>query len=152
MGSKLGFHIQKRRQGWPNAVADAVPALIKSLEWGIIDEWVAEEQTEPAKIERARKWGEYKVFLLGRKAVNAQSLDQPEDRAFEFWNRLLYDLAGGKADKIPQVIARLKRFAAWEGYNEVGTGPDIEKLGASTLRWRAIFTRRGSNTPAAGLA
>ncbi|MBM3188182.1 MAG: hypothetical protein FJZ90_05605 [Chloroflexi bacterium] len=37
MVSKLGFHIQRRPTGWPNGVADALPALVKSLAWRIAD-------------------------------------------------------------------------------------------------------------------
>jgi len=122
VGSKLGFHIQKRRQGWPNVIADTVPALVKSLEWGILDEWIPEEQTEPAKIERARKWKEFKVFLSGRYATSMQILERPEDRAYEFWNRCLDTFTGGDRDKRQEVLARMRLFDAWEGYNEVGAG------------------------------
>ena len=122
VGSKLGFHIQKRRQGWPNVIADTVPALVKSLEWGILDEWIPEEQTEPAKIERARKWKEFKVFLSGRYATSMQILERPEDRAYEFWNRCLDAFTGGDRDKRQEVLARMRLFDAWEGYNEVGAG------------------------------
>lgn len=137
MGSKLGFHIQRRRRGWPNVVADTVPALVKSLEWSIIDEWLPEEQSELTKIERARKWTEHQVFLLGRHLMTLQHLDKPEDRAHEFWDRLLDDLTGGDRTKDRQVLARMRDFNAWEGYNEIGTGPDIEKLG----RFDAILAR-----------
>ena len=98
MGSKIGFHIQRRRRGWPNAVADAVPAVVKTLEWSIIDDWIPEEQSEPAKIQRARKWQDRNVFLLGRHPMRSQYLDSPADRAFEFWDRMLDDLSGGDGD------------------------------------------------------
>jgi len=125
VSSKLGFHIQKRRQGWPNVIADSVPALVKSLEWGIIDEWIPEEQTEPAKICRARKWKEFRVFLSGRYATSTQILERPEDRAYEFWNRLLDTLTAGDRDKRREALARMRLFDAWEGYNEVGAGDPI---------------------------
>lgn len=122
MESKLGFHIQQRRPGWPNVIADAVPAVVKSLEWSIVDEWIPDEQTDPNKIARARKWKEYKVFLLGRHVAPAQGLERPADRAFEFWNGLLDALTGGDRGKDQQVLARMRLFDAWEGFNEVGAG------------------------------
>ena len=53
MTGKPGLHIQRRRHGWPNVNADAVPALTKTLEWGIVDEWAPQEQSELARIKRA---------------------------------------------------------------------------------------------------
>jgi hypothetical protein len=129
MPSKLGFHIQQRPQGWPETVAYAVPAVVKSLEWGILDEWRPEEQTDPVKHQRAEHWTQYRVFLLGRHLVTSQGLDNPADRAYEFWHRLLADLTGGDPSKNAQVLARMRYFDAWEGYNEVGSGPDIAQLG-----------------------
>ena len=137
MGSKLGFHIQRRRRGWPNVVADTVPALVKSLEWRIIDEWIPEEQTDLTSMQRARKWTEFKVFLLGRHLMRYQSLDEPGDRAYEFWNQMLNEFTGGDRNRDRQVLARMRLFDAWEGYNEIGTGPDIEKL----ARFDAILAR-----------
>ena len=137
MGSKLGFHVQKRRRGWPNVIADTVPALVKSLEWGIVDEWIPEEQSDPIKHQRALKWAEYNVFLLGRHVVTTQYLDKPEDRAHEFWTRILDDLTNGDRSKRRMVLDRMRLFHAWEGFNEIGTGPDIEKLG----RFDALMAR-----------
>jgi len=93
------------------------------------DEWIADEQTDPVKIRRARKWAEYQVFLLGRHLTTSQHLDRPEDRAWEFWNHMLDELTGGDRTKDGQVLDRMRLFNAWEGYNEIGTGPDIENLG-----------------------
>ena len=129
MSSKLGFHIQRRRHGWPNVIADAVPAVVKSLEWAIIDEWIAQEQTELLMRKRAEKWHMHNVFLLGRYAVSSQHLDDPKDRAYEYWNRLLDGLSGGDYERRPRVLERMRHFHAWEGYNEIGAGPDILKLG-----------------------
>ena len=129
MNSKLGFHIQRRRPGWPNAIADAVPALVKSLEWRIIDDWVAREQTDVQKKARAGKWQAYKTFLLGRHMTPIQPLDHPQECAHAFWEGLLTKMTGGDGSKEPRVLKCLRLFDAWEGYNEVGTGPDIEKLG-----------------------
>ena len=114
MGSKLGFHIQRRRSGWPQVIADAIPSVIKTLEWRLIDEWLPEEQTEPIKIELARKWTDHNVFLLGRHMLAEQHLHNPEDRAFAFWNRLLNDLTGGDRSQDAHVLDRMRRFDAWE--------------------------------------
>jgi hypothetical protein len=136
--SKLGLHIQKRRQGWPNVVADAVPAVVKSLEWGIIDDWIAEEQSELVQYERAAKWARHNVLLLGRHALAEQPLDAPEEAVERFWSRLLSDLTGGEAHKTERMLSRMRRFDAWEGYNEVGTGAAIRNLG----RFDALLARR----------
>lgn len=137
MNSKLGFHIQRRRPGWPNVIADTTPALVKSLEWAMLDEWLPEEQTDPLKRRRAEMWTTRNTFLLGRYPVADQSLDRPADRAHEFWQRLLDGLTGGNRGRRAQVLERMRHFYAWEGYNEVGTGPDIERLG----RFDAILAR-----------
>jgi len=154
VGSKLGFHIQKRRQGWPNVIADTVPALVKSLEWGILDEWIPEEQTEPAKIERARKWKEFKVFLSGRYATSMQILERPEDRAYEFWNRCLDTFTGGDRDKRQEVLARMRLFDAWEGYNEVGAGDAtaIAKLGRFDAALARYFHAEGMRYAGGGFS
>ena len=137
MASKLGFHIQRRRRGWPNVVADTVPALVKSLEWRIVDEWIPVEQSDLTKIQRALKWTEFKVFLLGRHLMTYQSLDKPADRAYEFWNHMLGELTGGDRSRDREVQARMRLFDAWEGYNEIGTGAEIDKL----ARFDAILAR-----------
>ena len=154
VGSKLGFHIQKRRQGWPNVIADTVPALVKSLEWGILDEWIPEEQTEPAKTERARKWKEFKVFLSGRYATSMQILERPEDRAYEFWNRCLDTFTGGDRDKRQEVLARMRLFDAWEGYNEVGAGDAtaIAKLGRFDAALARYFHAEGMRYAGGGFS
>jgi hypothetical protein len=141
MGSKLGFHIQQRRPGWPDVIADTVPAVVKSLEWAILDEWVADEQTDLIKRKRAEKWQGHQVFLLGRHAVATQHLDDPRDRAYEFWERILNELTAGKPERRPRVLERMRLFSAWEGYNEIGTGPDIVKLG----QFDAILAKRFHN-------
>ena len=51
MGSKLGFHIQQRRSGWPDVVADTVPAVVKCLDYGILDEWVPVAKTTGHPVE-----------------------------------------------------------------------------------------------------
>jgi|YNPNPStandDraft_1061719.scaffolds.fasta_scaffold23039_2 hypothetical protein len=152
MSSKLGFHIQRRRPGWPNVIADTVPAVVKSLEWSILDDWLPEEQTELDKIQRARKWTEYKVFLLGRHAVPYQGLERPADRAYEFWRRLLDDLTGGDRQKEGQVLARMRRFHAWEGYNEVGTGPASELLGRFDAALARYFHHEGMRYAGGGFS
>ncbi|MEA3406901.1 MAG: hypothetical protein U9R48_02315 [Chloroflexota bacterium] len=129
MNSKLGFHIQRRRQGWPNAVADALPAMVKSLEWRIIDDWVAEEQTDVQKKARAGKWQAYHVFLVGRHVTPIQPLDHPQACARAFWKGMLEEMTAGDHSKEAETLERLRLFDAWEGYNEIGTGPDIAKLG-----------------------
>lgn len=138
MASKLGFHIQQRRHGWPNVVADAVPALVKSLEWSIIDDWLPDEQFDLIDRQRALKWTKQRVFLLGRHRLATQDLQNPEDRASEFWRRLLGDFTGGDAARESLVLARMRRFDAWEGYNEAGAGDDIRNLG----RFDALLARR----------
>ncbi|MBC7235389.1 MAG: hypothetical protein H5T69_06070 [Chloroflexi bacterium] len=143
MNSKLGFHIQRRRHGWPNVVADAVPAIVKSLEWSIIDEWIPEEQSDLAKRERAYKWTSYNVFLLGRYPVFAQSLDEPADRAYEFWHRLLDGLSGGDPSRRGRVLERMRLFHAWEGYNEIGNGPDVADLGRFDAALARYFHEEG---------
>ncbi|MFH1086899.1 MAG: hypothetical protein V1772_14210, partial [Chloroflexota bacterium] len=110
MNSKLGFHIQKRRPGWPDVVADTVPALVKTLEWALVDEWGAEEQTELLKRERAAKWGQFATFLLGRQVLADQYLDPPAQRADEFWRRLLERLTGGDPRRVPATLARMRLF------------------------------------------
>lgn len=138
MNSKLGFHIQQRRPGWPNAVADALPALVKSLEWRIIDDWLPDEQADMLQAQRARKWQQANVFLLGRHVVAEQHLDEPEKRAIEFWDRLLADLTHGDARQEARVLERMRHFDAWEGYNEIGSGPIVANLG----RFDAYLARR----------
>ena len=129
MPSKLGFHIQRRRHGWPSVIAETTPALVKSLEWSIVDEWVPEEQTEPDRLERATRWTEARTFLLGRHRSLAQHLDDPIARAGEFWRQMLHELSGGNSEAERSILDRMRYFDAWEGYNEIGTGPDIEALG-----------------------
>ena len=152
MGSKLGFHIQRRRQGWPNVIADTVPALVKSLDWRIIDEWVPEEQVDPLKRQRALKWSEFNVFLLGRHVVPFQELDDPPRRAHEFWRKVLDDLTGGDRSRDREVLARMRLFDAWEGYNEVGTGPDIAKLGRFDAVLARLFHQEGMRYAGGGFS
>lgn len=152
MASKLGFHIQRRRQGWPNVIADTVPAVVKSLEWGIMDEWLPDEQTDPAKVQRAKKWTEYDVFLLGRHPTTEQHLDNPIVRADAFWARILHELSGGEASRQRQVLDRMRCFDAWEGYNEVGTGPDIGNLGRFDARMAWRFHEEGMRYACGGFS
>jgi hypothetical protein len=152
MTSKLGFHIQRRRPGWPDVIADTVPALIKTLEWRLVDEWVAEEQRDLIKRERAKKWRKHNCFLLGRHVMTPQYLEEPQVRAGEFWDRLLGELCGGDASQVPHVLARMRCFDAWEGYNEIGVGPDIEKLACFDAHLAHYFHNEGIRYAAGGFS
>ena len=152
MVSKLGFHIQQRRQSWPNAVADAVPALVKTLEWSLLDEWIPEEQFELIKIERARKWRDGRVFLLGRQFKPTQHLDHPVERALEFWNYTLDTLSGFDDSRRPLVLERMRLFDAWEGYNEIGSGEDAAELGRFDAALARIFHGEGTKYAGGGFS
>ena len=152
MSSKLGFHIQRRRPGWPDVIADTVPALVKTLEWRLADEWVLEEQTDLIRRERARKWRKHNCFLLGRHVMASQHLDEPQVRAGEFWDRLLNELCGGDDSKKPHALARMRLYDAWEGYNEIGTGPDIENLGRFDAHIARFFHGEGIRYAAGGFS
>ena len=152
MPSKLGLHIQRRRSGWPDTIADATPSVVKSLEWAIIDDWIAEEQGNAIKRARAAKWQGQNVFLLGRHAVPEQHLDKPLDRAFAFWNRLLDAKTRGRYARRPAVLERMRLFDAWEGYNEIGTGADAFKLGQFDAYLAKRFHDEGMRYAGGGFA
>ena len=149
--SKLGLHLQKRRHGWPQVVADTTPALVKSLEWGIIDDWISAEQSDPIKIEHAHRWQSQHTFLLGRH-VTSLTPENPAQSATAFWDEMLDQLTGGDINKRGQVLGRMRRFDAWEGLNEIGTGAAIYALGQFDAALARIMHSHGLRYAGGGFA
>jgi len=141
MTSKLGVHLQVLPQGWSDFVAEAKPAVVKSLEWGIADEWDPETIDDPEKRAKAQIWKDHKVFLLGRHVVSEQYLENPADQAVYFWQRLMQEKSGNGTLSEDEVLRKMRIFDAWEGYNEVGTGsgPEPRNLGVFDAHLARIF-------------
>jgi hypothetical protein len=143
MNSKLGIHIDTRTHGWDKFIVETRPAIVKSLDLKVVDDW---PDKVIGKIREDLGGAEPNIFLLGRLFLlqGEQRLDDPPENARLFFEKLMSRLTEEE----------LKLFDAIEGYNEIShnSAKELGDLAAFEAELASLLKQVGVAYAAGGFS